>query len=56
MNDISPAQSYDYNAQDSFFLYSETEHCVNKFKVLFVCNPEDVWPSNFGECLKMPQR
>jgi hypothetical protein len=25
---------------------------VNKFKVLFVCIPEDVWPSNFGKCLK----
>ncbi len=29
---------------------------VNKFKVSFVCNPEDVWPSNFGRCLKMSQR
>ncbi len=29
---------------------------VNKFKVLFVCIPEDVWPSNFGKCLKMPQK
>jgi hypothetical protein len=28
---------------------------VNKFKVSFVCNPEDVWPSNFGKCLKMSQ-
>jgi hypothetical protein len=28
---------------------------VNKFKVSSVCNPEDVWPSNFGKCLKMPQ-
>ncbi len=29
---------------------------VNKFKVLFVCIPEDVRPSNFEKCLKMPQR
>jgi hypothetical protein len=28
---------------------------VNKFKVSFVCNPEEVWPSNFGKCLKMPK-
>jgi hypothetical protein len=28
---------------------------VNKFKVSFVCLPEDVWPSNFGKCSKMPQ-
>ncbi len=25
---------------------------VNKFKVLFLCIPEDVWPSNFGKMLK----
>jgi hypothetical protein len=25
---------------------------VNKFKVLFLCNPEDMCPSNFGKCLK----
>ncbi len=29
---------------------------VDKFKVSFVCTPEDAWPSNFGKCLKMPQR
>jgi hypothetical protein len=29
---------------------------ANKLKVLFVCIPELVWPSNFGNCLKMPQR
>ncbi len=29
---------------------------VNKFTGSFVCLPEDVWPSNFGKCLKMPQR
>ncbi len=29
---------------------------VKKFKVLFVCIPEDVWPSKFGKCLKMPYR
>jgi hypothetical protein len=28
---------------------------VNKFKVSFLCIPEVVWPSNFGNCLKMPQ-
>jgi hypothetical protein len=32
------------------------ESFVNKFKVSFVCIPEDVWTSNFGKCLKMPQR
>ncbi len=26
---------------------------VSKFEVLFVGLPEDVWPSNFGECLNM---
>ncbi len=29
---------------------------VNRVKVSFVCNPEDMWPSNFGKCLKMSQR
>ncbi len=29
---------------------------VNRFKVSFVCIPEDVWPSDFGKGLKMPQR
>jgi hypothetical protein len=29
---------------------------VNKFKVSFVCLPEDVRPSNSATCLKMPQR
>jgi hypothetical protein len=29
---------------------------VSKLKLLFVRLPEDVWPSNFGKCLKMPQR
>ncbi len=29
---------------------------VNKSKVLFVCLPEEVWPSYLGKCLKMPQR
>ncbi len=29
---------------------------VKKFKVSFVCITEDVWPSNFGKCLKMLQR
>jgi hypothetical protein len=28
---------------------------LNKFKVSFVCIPEDVELSNFGKCLKMPQ-
>ncbi len=27
---------------------------VNKLKVSFVRIPEDVWPSNLGNCLKMP--
>ncbi len=29
---------------------------MSKFKVLFVCLPEDKWPSNFGTCLKMHQK
>jgi hypothetical protein len=29
---------------------------VKKFEVSFVCIPEDVCSSNFGKCLKMPQR
>ncbi len=29
---------------------------VNKVKVSFVCNPEDVLPSTFWKCLKMSQR
>ncbi len=29
---------------------------VQMTKVSFVCLTEDVWPSSFGECLKMPQR
>jgi hypothetical protein len=29
---------------------------VSKFKVLFVGLPGYVWPSNFWNCLKMPQR
>jgi hypothetical protein len=28
---------------------------VNKVKVSFMCNPEDVRPSNFGKCLKTSQ-
>jgi hypothetical protein len=29
---------------------------VNRVKVSFLCIPEVVWPSNFGNCLRMPQR
>ncbi len=27
-----------------------------KIKVSFLCLPENVWPSNFGKCSKMPQK
>jgi hypothetical protein len=46
------AQQSHERALKNVLMTLKDQSFVNKFKVSFVCNPEDVWPSNFGKCVK----
>ncbi len=52
----SGAQRSHERAPQNVQMTLKDQSFVSKLKLLFVRLPEDVWPSNFGKCLKMPQR